>query len=128
MKTRQSVGMLAEWCMKHKKGNAFKDDTLENIICGIQEDLKNGNILWVIDEDGQFIGVVSFRKDEENRILLIRNLVITRHAALTVFVRYFNMRFGEGWAIHAVRKDEYVEYNTHRLCNLLLTINPKGNI
>lgn len=114
-----SVGQLAEWIIANRKGSAFKNDTFENICAGIQEDIKNNNLLFVLDDDSEIIGVVSFTSDRTNRILFVRNILITRHSALVIFAAHFKQHF-DGYIITANRGNQEIMYNTSRLIGHLL--------
>ena len=108
---------VAEWILDNKRGNAFRNATLESLVHNIATEAENKNMLHVADEDG-LIGVVIFQKDLGNKLLFIKQLLVTRHAALVVFIEYFKMEFA-GYSIAANRNDEYVMYNTNRMLHLL---------
>jgi len=115
----QTIEMLADWILKNRNEHVLVGDTKESIALGIQEDIKHNNILYVYDDNEMdFIGVVSFMPDRENEILFVRNLLITKHGTLEIFVRYFQMQF-PNYRIAANRKNQYMEYNYARIVNLL---------
>lgn len=119
-----SVGELAEWILEHRKGAAFEGDSFEALCGGIQEDIKNHNLLYVLDNDNvELIGVISFMPDRTNKILFVKNILITKHTALVIFAQHFKQHFS-WYNIMANRYNENMMYNTSRLINLLL--NSKG--
>lgn len=121
-----TIEMLTDWIIKHRNENIFVDDTKEQIALGIQQDVRNGNILYAYDDDlMDFIGVVSFIADHTNRILFVRNILVTKHTALVQFINYFKHSYN-GFHITANRKNKYVHYNTFRLVNLLSHVEMKG--
>lgn len=119
MMNEHNIGCLAEWIMLHRRGGAFKDNTLDQIVAGLAVDIEENNLLYVFDDDlCDFNGLVTLIADREHKILFVKNLIITRHSALVVFMRYFNEHF-LGYMISANRKDIEVEYNVNRLFHLL---------
>jgi len=125
MKTKpKTIGMLAEWIMANRKGDAFKDDTLSSLVCGLEEDASYGNMLYVLDDDVHFIGVVTFIPDRANRLLFVKNILVTKTAALVIFAQHFKRMF-DGYTIMGNQNNKEVMYNTHRLINHLLGM--KGN-
>lgn len=126
--TQKTIAELAEWIVENRKGGAFFEDTLENVIAGLQEEVPKGNVLFVLNEDCQFIGVVTFIIDHENKIFFVRNLLVTRHAALAIFSQHFTEHFN-GYAICANRYNEDIMYDTSRLIGHLKNANKqKGRV
>lgn len=118
MMKQQTIGSLAEWVMKHRKGNAFKDDTLDNIVSGLQDDIANNNLTYVLDDTGEPIGLMTFLPDSSNKLLFVKNILVTKHTALKIFAQHFLQNF-DGWTITGNRNDEQLFYSAHRLINLL---------
>lgn len=119
MKNLQTIEMLTEWILKHRNDSVFVGDTKEQIALGIQQDVKDNTILYVWDDnENDFIGVVSYRVDRNEKIVFVRNLLITKHSSLVVFIKFFEMSC-PGYTIAANRKNKYINYNTFRMCHLL---------
>lgn len=128
MMTQKTIGELAEWIVANRKGSAFVGDTLQNIIAGLQEDVPRGNVLFVLDEDCKFIGVATFIVDRTNFIFFVKNLLVTRYAALPIFAQHFLEHFN-GYAIAANRNNEEIMYDTNRLISHLKNMkNTKGRV
>lgn len=117
-----SVGDLADWIVEHRKGNAFKDDTWENIVAGLQDDIEHGNMLFVCNDHNNIIGVITFISDRENKVVFVRNILITKYTALAIFAQHFRENF-KGYALCANRYNEEVMYDTNRLINHLIKRN-----
>lgn len=114
-----TIEMLTDWILRHRNESVFVDDTKEQIALGIQQDVKNGNIIYAYDDNEMdFIGVVSFIVDNTNKIFFVRNILVTKHTALVQFINFFRAHW-PGYHITANRRNSYVQYNTFRLCNLL---------
>lgn len=121
-----SVGELAEWIIDHRSGSAFEGDSFEDLCAGIQEDIKNHNLLYVLDNNaGTLIGVVSYMPDRTNKVLFVRNILITKHTALVIFAQHFSQHFF-CYNIVANRYNENIMYNTSRLIGHLLKMKGGG--
>lgn len=127
MMKQQTIGSLAEWVMKHRKGNAFKDDTLDNIVSGLQDDIANNNLTYVLDDTGEPIGLMTFLPDSSNKLLFVKNILVTKHTALKIFAQHFLQNF-DGWCITGNRNDEQLFYSAHRLINLLTNPSQERNV
>lgn len=119
MMTQKTIAELAEWIVTNRKGNAFKNDTFENIVAGLQEDVPNGNVLFVLDESGEFIGVMTFIIDRVNFLFFVKNILLTRYACLPIFAQHFTEHY-KGYAVCANRYNEEIMYDTSRLVGHLL--------
>lgn len=119
MNTPIAVAELVEWIMTNRKGNAFKDDSYEELVAGVQEDIANHNLLFVLDDKDKLIGVVTFIADRENCVLFVRNILVTRYSALAILAQHFKEHF-DGFVLCANRNNEEIMYDTHRLINHLL--------
>lgn len=126
MKKQHTIGTLAEWVIKHKRGDAFKDDTLENVICGLQTDVANNELTYVLDDLGEPIGLMTFTQNPEEKTLFVRNILITKHTALMIFAQHFLQHFN-GWDITGNRNNVQVTYDSHRLINLLTNPSQERN-
>lgn len=124
---QKTAGMLAEWIIEHRKGDAFKDDSLERLCSGLCEYANCGNMLYVLDSDVHIIGVATFLPDHTNKMLFVQNVLITKHTALVIFAQHFKQNFN-GYSIVAYRNNEQVMYNTSRLINLLSIPDRKGDL
>lgn len=127
MMKQQTIGSLAEWVMKHRSGNAFKDDTLDNIVAGLQEDISNNHLTYVLDDMGEPIGLMTFLPDSSNKLLFVKNIIVTKHTALKIFAQHFLQNF-DGWNITGNRNDEQLFYSAHRLINLLTNPSQERNV
>lgn len=117
-----SVGELAEWIIKHRKGAAFEGDSFESLCGGLFEDIKNNNLLYVLDnDDGEIIGILSTIPDRTNKILFVRNILITKHSALVIFAQHFRQHY-DGYQVAGNRFNETIMYNTSRLVGHLLSM------
>lgn len=119
MNTPVAVKELVEWIITHRKGNAFKGDTEFELMAGVQEDIANHNLLFVLDNNDSLIGVVTFIKDRENCVLFVKNLLVTRYSALAILAQHFKEHF-DGFALCANRNNEEIMYDTNRLINHLM--------
>lgn len=117
-----SVGDLAEWIIDNRSGSAFKDNTFVELCAGIQEDIEKHNLLFVLDDQGTIIGVMSFLPDRENKILFVRNILVTKHSAMKIFAQDFLERF-PAFHVSGNRNNEHIMYNTSRLVNHILNMN-----
>ena len=117
---QHTIEMLADWILKHRNSEVFVGDTKESIALGIQEDVKNCCLLYAFDDNiMDFIGVLSYKLDKESKIFFIRNILITKHTSLVYFINYFRMYYSD-YRITGNRDNQYVQYNSFRLCNLLM--------
>lgn len=119
MNTPVSVQELVEWIITNRKGSAFKGDTEFELMAGVQEDLANHNLLFVLDSNDKLIGVTTFIIDHENGVLFVKNILITQYSALAIFAQHFKDHF-QGFGICANRNNEEIMYNTSRLINHLI--------
>jgi hypothetical protein len=119
MNTPIAVTELVEWIMTNRKGNAFKGDTFDELIAGVQEDIANHNLLFVLDENDRLIGVTTFVADHEHFVLFVKNLLVTKYSALAILAQHFKEHF-DGFGICANRNNEEIMYDTHRLINHLI--------
>lgn len=118
MMKHQTVGTLAEWVIKNRRGDAFKDDTLDNVIAGLQDDITNNELTYVLNDSGEPIGLMTFTQNPEEKTLFVKNILITKHTALVIFAQHFLQHFN-GWDISGNRNNVQVTYDSHRLINLL---------
>lgn len=122
MKQEHTIEELSEWIVRNRKGNAFTDCDKSDIALGLYEDIKNQNVLYAWDDKvNDFIGIVVYSKDVTNKVLFIRQILITKHTALVQFINAFHRMF-QDFVICANRDNEYVMYNTYRLTNLLTKV------
>lgn len=119
MNTPIAVTELVEWILQNRKGDAFKDDSYENLIAGVQDDIANHTLLFVLDNSGHIIGVVTFDVDVYNALVYIKNIVVTQYSALAILAQHFREHFG-GFALCANRNNKEIMYDTSRLINHLL--------
>lgn len=119
MNTPVSVQELVEWIITNRKGSAFKGDTEFELMAGVQEDIANHNLLFVLDSNDKLIGVTTFIIDHENGVLFVKNILITQYSALAIFAQHFKDHF-QGFGICANRNNEEIMYNTSRLINHLM--------
>lgn len=127
MRDHITVGHLAEYILDNRKDKAFVGDTFVNLCAGLEEDIHKGCLLYVCDDkqpNEPFTGVVSFTPDFESKKIFVRNIVVTKHSALVIFVRHFSHVYTD-YTIEAMRDNEFIKYNTHRLINLLTVIKGK---
>jgi hypothetical protein len=117
--TTKSAGELADWILENRKGNAFKGDTWENLVAGLSEDSKHNNMVYVLNDSGNIIGIMTYMADRVYRILFVKNILITKHSALSILAEHVRENF-EGFDIAGNRDNDTIYYNMSRLINILV--------
>lgn len=113
-----TIGLLVNYIVENRKDTAFVRYNPDQIALSVNDDIENNNLTYVLDEEGDFMGVMTFIRDECHKILFIKNLVVTKTAAMVVFTKYIQKRF-PNWSVLANRKNKKMNYNTHRLFHLI---------
>lgn len=124
MNSKIAVTELVEWIISNRKGSAFKDDTYEQLMDGVQEDIAQHQLLFVLNETGNLIGLVTFSVDQINFVVFVKNILVTRYSAVQIFAQHFTDNFN-GYVLSARRDSEEILYDTHRLIGHLMNMKGK---
>lgn len=85
-----SVGDLADWIMKHRKGDAFKGWTWDNAVDDILRSMDDKTLVYAVDANtGNIVGVCCGEVDYENKIYHAANILTTIPWAVAVMAQKF---------------------------------------
>ena len=116
----KTLGDLIKYVLKHRKGNAFRDEDERTIARDIVHASCDDTLLYYLDERDNICGIVVAVEDSENKIMFIQNILTTDYRAIVEFIKMFKYK----WPLHilkAMRKGKPMTYNTPKLVNKLTT-------
>lgn len=115
-----TLGEMVKFVLDNRKGNAFVDYSEELIANAINEAAKNNTMLYCLTEDGKICGLILARADDENKIMHVDDCLTKEKWCLKSFVNEFRKRW-PNYKLTAARRKKFIEYNTTKLCNKILT-------
>lgn len=99
-----TVGQLADWIMEHRKGEAFKDFTWEQVAETVEESSAVGGLVFAVDvSNGQIVGACCGEVDDKNKIYHAANIVTIKPWAVAVMILKYKELFPE-YSMRVCRK------------------------
>lgn len=89
-----TVGDLADWIVVHRKGNAFKDWTWDNLVDDITRSIEERTLVYAVDiNTSEIVGVCCGEVDHEKKIYHAANILTTIPWAVAVMAEKFKSIF-----------------------------------
>jgi len=83
---------VADWIIKNRKGYAFKDYSLNQIMGELKYCAERMSMLCVT-EDENVAGVVTGRLDKDKRVYFVFNILATRSKVVKQMMKFFNENY-----------------------------------
>ena len=103
------LGFIAEWIIKHRKGNAFKDYTFNKILAQLRYCSDHYSMLCVVDSFDNILGVVCCTINKEDKVCFVDDILTIHKDALRSMLQFFHENF-PGYKLEGLRNQEHKRF------------------
>lgn len=113
-----TLEQAVDWILEHRKGEAFKGMTGQQIGWCIERAVNCGGFAFTLNRQGRLIALICTTPNRVEKTLRVHHLIAIEEGAMRSLIERFVTLFS-GYVITAKRRGKEVAYRTNRLVKLL---------
>lgn len=114
---RLKIKDAVEFIIRYRRDKVYRGFSYREIVEDVVDAIRHNAFGWIMDRQGQIVGIVSGEPDPARRVLHIRHFLAIA-PVLKEFAALYRQHY-PGWTITGTRRGKATTYNTNRFMQLL---------